>query len=243
MKKLLLIGLLSSLALAQTIKLACDNELKYPLTKVAKEFKKQSGVDVEIIADSENYLMKKIKNNNSQNYDLFVPSTFNLISSNKALFTSQKLIGYNKPVIVVKKGNPKNVKTLDDFEKGDVTVVLAKPAVSSIGKTSQEILTKYKNTSFAKAIYQKAIQVPTTFEINKYINKNLADASINWKTTVYQDGNQKTLSFIDIPYIAPKQKLVLVELKKAPHPKLAHQFLNFIAKAKNKMMLKKLGLK
>ena len=243
MKKFILLGLISSLALAQTIKLACDNELKYPLTKVAKEFKKQSGIDVEIIADSENYLIKKIKNNNSQNYDLFVPSTFHLISKNNSLFTSQKLIGYNKPVIVIKKGNPKKVKSLDDFERGDVIVVLAKPAISSIGKTAKDILTKYKNASFAKTIYQKAIQVPTTHEINKYINKNLADASINWKTTVYQNDNQKTLSFIDIPYIAPKQKLVLVELKKAPHPKLAHKFLTFMAKSKNKLMLKKLGLK
>jgi len=243
MKKIILLGLISSLTLAQTIKLACDNELEYPLTKVAKEFKKQTGIDVEIVANNEDSLIANIKHNNSEKFDLFLPSTFSLISTNPSLFTSQKLIGYNKPVIVVRQGNPKNIKTLDDLTKSDVTLVLAKPATSSIGKTTQDILTKYKNSDFANKLYQKAIQVPTTNEITKNIKKKIADASINWKTTVFQEDNDKYLSLVNIPYIAPKQQLVLVELKEAPHPKLAQKFISFLAKAKNRIILKKLGLK
>ena len=243
MKKIILLGLISSLTLAQTIKLACDNELKYPLQKVAKQFKIKTGVDVEIVADNEDNLFKKIQNKNNAKFDLFLPSTFSLISTHPNLFTAQKLIGYNKPVIVVRQGNPKKIKTLDDFERSDVIVVLAKPATSSIGKTTESILTKYKDAAFAKKIYQKAIQVPTTNEITKNIKKKIADASINWKTTVFQGDNDKYLSIVNIPYIAPKQQLVLVELKQAPHPKLADKFLDFIAKPKNRMILKKLGLK
>ena len=243
MKRILLIGLISSLTLGQTIKIACDHGLKYPLKKVAELFTKQTDIDVEIVSNNGEALFNKIKNKNSEGFDLFIPANFRLILNNKTFFKSQKLIGYNKPVIIVRKNNPKNIKTLDDFKKNDVIVVLAKPNTSYIGKISREILIKYKDSSFAEKIYQKAIQVPTENEINKNIKNKIADTSINWRSSVFQNDNNKYLSIINIPYIASKQKLIMAELKEAPHHLETKKFLNFITKPKNKLILKKLGFK
>ncbi len=74
--------------------------------------------------------------------DLYLPAddSFLDITEKKGLTKERIPLATMKAVAIVKKGNPKLVKTLSDLQRDDVNLVLADPDATAIGKQTREAL-------------------------------------------------------------------------------------------------------
>jgi molybdate transport system substrate-binding protein len=142
---------------------------------------------------------------------------------------------------LVQKGNPKHISNLGDFAKANIKVVLGDKNTGSVGKITKSILTLYKNENWFDEVYEKSIKVPTSVEIIETLKNNQADVSINWKAAVFKKDNNDFVDFINIPYIAPKQKLFLTTIKFSKNLGIAKEFVDFVFAKENKRFIKSKG--
>jgi len=238
MKKLLLaIFLLTGLYAEPILKFYCGATMAQTMKELASKFEKDHNVKIIIIKGGSSKLYKQILAN--KDADLFLPGAPSYIKNDKNnIFTYKKRIGYNRAVILVQKNNPKLIRDLNDFTNSNIKVVLGNEKSGSVGKITKKILIKYKGKEFFEKVYNKAQKVPTSLEIVQAVATNQADASINWKAAAMGQYKDK-LAFVPIPYIAPKQTLILAVTKYSKYPDIAKEFVDFVFQ--NKAYLKSKG--
>jgi molybdate transport system substrate-binding protein len=241
MRKLIfLLGLSVSLFAVPTLKFYCGVTMAKAMRMIANKFEAKTGAKIIIIKGGSGSLYKKILH--SQSGDLYLPGADKYIKDDQnGLFVYTRLVGYNRPVILVQKGNPKGITGLDDFLNPAVRVVIGDKHSGSVGKITKKILTTYKGEKFYQKVYNRAKKVPTSVEIVQALKADMADTSINWKAAAFDGDNSKYVDYINIPYIAPKQKLILAVIKYSLHPELAKQFVDFATQAENKALMKSKG--
>jgi len=238
MKKLLfLFVIVTSLFSEPILKFYCGATMAKAMRELANRFEAQNNVRIVVIKGGSGKLYKKIVT--TKDADLYLPGAQVYITNDKdGLFTYKKLIGYNRAVILVQKGNPKGIRDLNDLDRNDVRVVLGMKNHGSVGKITKKILIKFRGEEFYEKIYKKAIKAPTSLEIIQALKADKADTSINWKAAAFMDDNEKFIDFVTIPYIAPKQKLFLAVVKYSQYPDIAKKFVDFVFKNKRFMRQK-----
>lgn len=99
----------------------------------------------------------------------------------------------NIPVIVVQKGNPKNITSIKDLSRSDVKVGLGEPEGPAIGKTSETILNKNNVTA------NPIVTTTTVNQLLTYMVSGEIEVTIIWKDmTVWEEGKDK-IEVIEIP--------------------------------------------
>jgi len=239
MKKLFFLVVLSVSLFSQTIlKFYCGATMAKAMRILADRFEAQhNGVKIVIFKGGSGSLYKKILS--SKDVDLYLPGAESyILKDENNLFTYKKLVGYNKPVLLVQKGNPKGIRDLNDLERTDVKVVIGMRNHGSVGKMAEKILTTFKGDDYYRKIYKKAIKAPTSLEIIQAFKNGEADVALQWKAAVFMDDNEKYVDFVNIPFIATKKKLYLAVVKYSAYPDIAKEFVDFAFKNKKFMRSK-----
>ena len=241
MKKIILLLVVgASLFAAPTLEFYCGITMADAMRVIADKFEAKTGVHINITKGGSGSLYKKILK--IKKADLYLPGAEKYITDDKNdMFIFKRLIGYNRPVILVQKGNPKHIKNLGDFIKPNIRVIIGDNHSGSVGKIAKKILTRYKDEIYYNAVYKKALKAPTSVEIIQALKEDRADTSINWKAAAFKGDNENYVDFIKIPYIAPKQKLILAVVKYTLHQDIAEKFVRFVANKENKKYLKSKG--
>jgi ABC-type molybdate transport system substrate-binding protein len=135
-----------------------------------------------------------------------------------------------KPVLAVRAGNPKNIRTLDDLARPDVRVGLADAKAAAIGKVVKETLAPLGKWD---AIERRAIVTkPTITDIATDVKIDTIDATFVWDSTVVQ--YKGALQAVAIPELAEKKSLIAAAvLKTTKQPTAALHFLRYLS-AKDK---------
>ena len=208
----------------------CGVTMSKAMRKIADIVEKRENCVIKMISDPSQDLYNALKY--SKIGDLYLPGSDVFISSNKkdGFFGRSVFVGYNQAAIIVPKGNPKHIKTLNDLLDKNVSVVVCDPHSGSIGKNTKKLLTLYGGKEFDDKIYQKSIHIAIdSKDINRYLRKKEADASINWIGAI--KSCSKTKPLVDIIPIdekyAHKKKLMLTILKFSKHKDIANKFLDF----------------
>jgi molybdate transport system substrate-binding protein len=247
MKKLFLL-LISILTInAKTLWVYCGITMKSPIKEMAREFEAtHPGVKIKHLFGSSGVLYKKIIT--LKKADLYLPGSPKFIKKNPSIFSKKIQIGYNQLYIFVKKGNPKNIKSLEDFKRNDVEIGLGN-LKCSVGKASKTTLIRYKGEKFFKNIYSRANHYYSSKEIieslkaDKVITGSI-DIALNWKATYYWRDNKNYIDIIPINEVyAPKKALILTITSFSKNKDLATQFLEFAASPKGKEIMKKWGFR
>jgi molybdate transport system substrate-binding protein len=154
-----------------------------------------------------------------------------------------KYIGFNQASIFVQKGNPKNIKSIDDLAKKNILVKLCDPKAGSIGKITKKIIIKYKSEDFYFNLIDKSIDIGTdSRNLNSSLIDKEIDATINWRATGFFEINKKYITVIDLPKsISPQKELVLNLLKFSKHKDIARAFMEYAASEDGKRIMKKYG--
>jgi molybdate transport system substrate-binding protein len=204
--------------------------VKSLLDPVNIEFKKKTGIQV-----NAQYLCSAMVLSNlllTRDCDVFFPGSeyfMDLAVEKGAVDKTTKKDGcYMIPVIVTPKGNPKNIKTLEDMTKPGVRIAIAETETVSIGRLAKKM---FQDLKLWESLQKNIVNVPASAtKVMIVIGLNHVDASINWKPTVMQF--LETADYVDIPAtqikysVAPCGIATWADDRKSQ--KIAQEYIDFI---------------
>ncbi len=197
-----------------------------PLEEMGRTFERKYGVPVKFNFTGSNCLLAQIIL--SQQGDLFLPGEEFYVrqAQKRGYVLKSEIIGYFVPVILVRKGNPKGIKSLKDLAKPSIKVGLGDPKACAIGEISEAILRKNGLTETVhKNVVFRAMTAP---ELANALRLGAIDACINWDAIANYPWVRPAVEIIPIP---PEQNVItanpLAILKTAKNFQAAEKFLQF----------------
>ena len=204
--------------------LFCAAGLKLPVEAVAREYEKTFGVQVQLQYGGSGTLLSNLRITDAG--DLFLAADESYIKSARALGLLAETIplARQRPVIAVARGNPKNIRTLDDLRRPDVRVAMANPEAASIGRTVRELLQQAGQW----AALEKRVTVfkPTVNDVANDLKIGSVDAGIVWDATVRQFPE---LEAIAVPLFSTATETISIAvLKRSRQPEAALRFARYL---------------
>jgi len=224
--------LLAGLALLATgcgeepLRVYCGAGIRPPVARLADEFSREHGIEVAVDYAGAEVLLSRIKL--SGEGDLYMPGDVHYVdlAAEEGLVASQHNVCYFVPVILVQKGNPKNIRGLTDLVRPGVKLGLGDPEACAIGRTCREIFEK--NGMDLQAVERNvAFCSLTVNELGNHIKLRDLDAVIVWDAVAAYFAEHS-----EVVAIPPEENVystvAVGVLKSARHPDLADRFVEFI---------------
>lgn len=218
--------LLSAGCGADPPRLYCAAGIRGPVAELAEQFGRRHDATFECDYRGSEVLLSAIKL--SRRGDIYMPGDVHYVelAEKEDLIVpgTKTTVCYFVPVIMVRKGNPKRVRTLADLTRRDVEVGLGDPQSCAIGRKSSKIFAK-------NGIDQRQINVvvrtATVNELGNHIKLEALDAVIVWDAVAAFYPEQG-----EVVAIPPQQNVIstvaIAILRSSKHPELAEQFVKFI---------------
>lgn len=210
--------------------------LKKPMGEIGKNFEKAHGVKVNYIYGGSSQLLSQLEL--SGKGDVFIVGSMNAYESakKKNLVGECKKVAHHTPVIAVKKGNPKNIKSLDDLTKSGIKVILGDEKANAIGATTQKIIKKNALDAINKNVVAKTA---TINEIVTHISEGTADVGIVTRDSIF--GNN-SIDIIEIPKDKNiDQILPISSVLSTSDKELSDLFIDYVASNEGKSIFEKYG--
>ena len=212
--------------------------LKKPMDEIAQLFEEQENVTIEFNYAGSGQLLTQLETTGKGDVYIVGSVPNYEAAKSKDLVLDYITVAHHTPAIVTLKGNPKEIKTLEDLGKKDVKVILGDEKASAIGKTAQEILKKNKLEIINDNIVSRAA---TVNEMVVQLTTGKADAMIATIDSVY--GNDK----LEITEIQPEKNIDQIIaggiVKNSEKADMADKFIKFVSSEKGKEIFAKYGFK
>nr|AEH26513.1 extracellular solute-binding protein [uncultured Acidobacteria bacterium A11] len=201
----------------------CAAGLKKPVEASAQQYRQEFGVEVALQYGATGTLLSQLQV--AKQGDIFIATDDGSLADarNLKLIGEYVAIAVQHPVIAVKSGNPKGIRSLSDLTRADVRLAIANPGSASISKVSRMLLGTQWDGIAAKA----AVMKPTVTEIAMDMQIGAVDAAIVWDSTVPQF---KGLEAVELPEFTKHREnasaAVLVACKR---PEEALKFARYLA--------------
>lgn len=214
----------------KTLKVYCPAGMKTAFEKASKEFEKLYRVQISAEFKGSGHLMGSIKLNPIG--DLFIAADSSYTTQLKAdgLIKEILPLAEMRPVIIVQKGNPKNIKSIADFKRDDVRIALANPEAAAIGNITKRILEASKDwEAVSQNATKNGVYKPTVTEIANVVKMKAIDAAIIWDATAKQKNYANDFDLIQTDLLNANKELVTVGvLTNSKNPTLALKFARFL---------------
>lgn len=173
----------------------CAAGLKKPVEAIAERYRAETGVQVSLQYGGTGTLLANLRA--AQRGDLFISADNAGITDGRKFDLIREVIpvAAQRPVIAVRTGNPKGIKTLTDLQRDNVKLALVNHEAAAIGRVVKTKLGPAYDPLAARA----AVQKPTVTEIAADLSLGTVDAAIIWDSTVPQF---KGLEAIEAPEIS-----------------------------------------
>ncbi len=214
----------------------CAAALKVPVEGLAKEYEKAYGVEIQLQFGASQTLL--VNAEVSGIGDLYLPAddTYLQFARDKKLLAETLPLARMTVVLAVKKGNPLNVRSLDDLLNGEAKIAQANPDAAAVANLTRELLKT--EDLWDKLDKRTTVYKGTVNDVANDIVLGAVDAGIVWDVTVKQ---YPDLEAVPIPILAAKPALTAVGvLSGSTQPTAALRFARYLA-ARDKG-LKKLEL-
>ncbi|MBN2738843.1 MAG: substrate-binding domain-containing protein [Spirochaetales bacterium] len=195
-----------------TLFVHCAAGMRKPVEKMAVEFQNRTGYVIEFSYAGTNTLLGQIKV--TEKGDVYIAGDADYIEMAKEEFLIERdeILCYFVPVIMVKKGNPNQIKSLNDLLREGIRIGQADEKAAAIGRLTPEIVAM-------NGISQKdwnthvRLSTGTVNELGIAIELGTLDAAIVW-------------SSIAINYIE-KAEMIIIPRSKNIIPKVGAAVLSF----------------
>lgn len=210
--------------------------LKAPMEEIGALYSNKTGITVHYTYGGSGVLISQM--NLSRQGDAFVPgSTVEFATAkNQGLVNSSQLVAYHVPVIAVQKGNPKGIKTIQDFARPGLKVALGDANATAIGKAGTKMFAKYNITTDVEK--NVVTRTPTINELTVIMNTGQADAAL---LTLDQVNPDK----VDAVTIPTTDNVVLIVpagiTTFTKEAQKAQKFVDFVASAEGKAVFAEHG--
>lgn len=202
----------------------CGGSFKEPVERLAEAFERETGLDVEIsFGQSEDHL-PHVKAHKIG--DIFVTHSPYMEYTEDAQACSRWVsVGYIRPVLVVKKGNPLNLGKVENLAKPGLKVALPNPEFSTCGEMVEELFKKKGiwddvKKNVGNAFFRSHSQVATAIEVgNRDTGMMWSGVAHNWLDV---------LEIVPTPYEYDQViEVGVAGLSYSKHPELVEKFLKF----------------
>ncbi len=160
----------------------CAAGLKKPVEAIAERYRAETGTEVSLQFGGTGTLLANLRA--AQRGDLFIAADEAGITDGRKYDLIREVLplAAQRPVIAVRAGNPKGIKTLADLQRADVKLALVNHEAAAIGRVVKAKLGAAYDPLAARA----AVQKPTVTEIASDLSLGSVDAAIVWDSTVPQ---------------------------------------------------------
>lgn len=219
-----------------TLLVYCGAGMKEPMEEIAQLFEEREGIRIEYTYGGSAQLLSQIEL--YQKGDAYMPGALAYIQSamDKGFVDQTENVVYHVITIVVPKGNPANITTLEDLARPGVKVAIGEPTGPAIGQGTKKMLEKdgLWDAVSANAVVRSA----TVNELLVYVAMNQADAAL-----IYEDlFNPEAMEKIEIPRAQGKVDVVPIgTLTFSENKQNAEKFMNFVASDEGKAIFAKHG--
>jgi molybdate transport system substrate-binding protein len=215
----------------------CGAGIRPPVAEIADVFSQRHGVLVECDYAGSEVLLSRIKL--SRIGDLYIPGDVHYVEQAKQnnLATKSEAACYFIPVILVAKGNPKNIQSLADLTRPGVKLGLGDHEACAIGRKAKKIFAK-------NGISEEAVEANTVFrsmtvnELGTNVELGSLDATIVWDAVAAYFAD--TTEVVPIP---PDQNVIstvaAAVLNSSKHPQLSQSLLDFIISDEGRAIFQK----
>ena len=165
----------------------CAAGIKRAVEPVVEEFMANTGTLVQLQYGGSGTLLANIDVSRSGDLYLAADSTYLQQAVNKGLVRERIPLATMQPVIGVKAGNPKNIKSVRDLLREDVRVALGSPDAASIGRQTRRFLEPTGEWEPLKArVEGSGVFKPTVNQVANDIKLGAVDAGVIWDATAAQ---------------------------------------------------------
>ncbi|KIM05689.1 MAG: hypothetical protein KN64_02040 [Sulfurovum sp. AS07-7] len=243
MKKFIIALLFSSyLANAQTITVAAAANLKYALADIAKEFTKQSGIQVKIITGASGKLTQQIMS--GAPFDALLSADVEYPAKlAKGGFTTTPATVYAYGSLILWSANGADLsKGVAGLANPNIKkIAIANPSTAPYGQEAINALRYYKIDG---AVKSKFINGESINQVATYVTTKAVDVGFMAKSIVYAPNMKTVGKWVEVdPKSYNKIDQAMVGLKNgSPENQIAtKKFLKFIMSPKAQMILKNNG--
>ncbi|ABR55511.1 molybdenum ABC transporter, periplasmic molybdate-binding protein [Methanococcus vannielii SB] len=153
-----------------------------PMDEIGVEFEKKYGIKVEYDYSGSGALLSKIIMSNKG--DIFMPGDYSTIYrlQEKEMIKEYSNVTKHIPVIIVQKGNPKNIQGIRDLEKEGLKIAVGEESIA-IGAVFPKILEKAdKNGNISKNVKSNVVVKGITVkQVLFYVSEKTVDCAIIWR--------------------------------------------------------------
>jgi molybdate transport system substrate-binding protein len=217
----------------QRLKLYAGAGLQKAIVKLTEAFKVDTGIIVEPDFGGSGIILTRVQMN--KDGDLFMPgdiSWVQILQDKTGQVESMTPISYFVPVIVVADGNPKNIRSVEDFYRDDVAVGLGRAKACQVGKISTKILSNY-GLDRSTLEHKESL---TVNEIGVWVKMKDIDTGIVWDAIA--ENMSDSLDSIAIPADKNIISTVVVGLlKESKNKPAAQKFIDFMKSDKGQQIL------
>jgi molybdate transport system substrate-binding protein len=203
------------------------------------EFEKAHGIKVVVDWNGSGTILAHAKARNSG--DLFMPGDVwyvDQLHEQAGLIAAKTSVAYFVPVILVRKDNTKNIRSLADFVRADVRVALGNPKACQVGRLSTKLLAR-------NGVDRTALDPMESLTVNDlgvWVDTGKVDAAIVWDAIAVNYA--RSCRAIEIPKDKNIISHVVVGLMTtAKDPDKARKFIAFLTSPEGQAILNRHGLR
>ncbi len=220
-----------------TLLLYCGAGIRLAVAEIVEEFEKTHDVRIEADYAGSNILLSRIKL--TKKGDLYMPGDVRYVEQAQAegLIASSREACYFIPVILVPKGNAKNIWDVADLAREGVQLGFGDAKACAIGRVTTEILKK-NGLELDEVEKNVVFRSLTVNELGVHIKAGKIDATIVWDAIAAQYPDEGEIIVI------PKEKNVIstipvAVLRSSEHPKTVAAFQEFVLSTKGRAIFVK----
>jgi molybdate transport system substrate-binding protein len=158
----------------------------------------------------------------------------------------------NTLTIMVRKGNPKEIKALADLARPDLRLAMPNPQFEGIARQIKASLSKAGGEALTKAVYETKVAdgSATLTRIHHrqtplFLMQDAADAGVTWQSeAIFQEQIGNPIEHVDIPDTQNTTAIYAgAEVAGAQHPEAARVWLDFIRSPESLAIFERYGFK
>ncbi len=209
-----------------TLLVYCAAGMSKPMEEIAAAYEREYGVRVQLQFGGSGTLLSNIKVSGAGDVFLAADNSYLEFAREENLIDEVMPAVRLTPVIVVPRGNPKNVTTLADLTREGLRVCLANPDAASIGRVCQLLLQSQGLWTQVEAnVTKSGVFKPTVNDIANDLKIGAADVGLLWDALI---GQYPELESVPIPDSSPfAQTSSFALLKSAKNPGAALRFMRY----------------
>ena len=216
----------------------CGSSMNTPIQEIGQQFKENFGGNLEYNFSGSEALLPQIEL--TRQGDIFVchdPYADLLVE--KGLLDEEEAVGYLAPVLVVSKGNPKKITSLDDLTRPGLRVALGDPRFQTCAEMIHERL---QEKGIEDAVMKNVVMESRSHqELGNAIKLGSADAAVVWNFIAVMNSDALDPIWTDDKY--PEIKVHICLLSCSKNKEFGKKFLQFASSNDSKEIFRKYGYK